>query len=138
MLFIYVTWSDYFVRQEPIQPPAQGFDRLLESGFSQDDVNNMRRQFHVRMDSSNIEHGPVVIDDENEHQRALEDQWIEGMGNSEMNANGDTSGEYTTLLKGLILGFIFPIMPLFFFRTSLFSKRFQVSDPLPAVWCSLI
>lgn len=86
------------------------------------------------MDSSNVEHGPVVIDDENEHQRALEDQWIEGMGNSEMNVNGDTSGEYTTLLKGLILGFIFPIMPLFFFRTSLFSKRFQVSDPLPEVW----
>jgi len=114
--------------QEAPRPGAQGFDRLLESGFSQEDVDNMRAQFHARADSNNIEHGPVVIDDENEHQRALEDQWIEGMGGSELAAvTGDGSGEYVTLLKGLILGFLFPIIPLFFFRTSLFSKRFQVS-----------
>ena len=72
-----------FLSQTPPQVPLQGFDRLLEAGFSQDDIDQMRHQFHLRQDSANVEHGPVVLDDENEHQRALEDQWIEGMGNSD-------------------------------------------------------
>lgn len=67
--------------------------------------------------------------DETDHARALEDQWMEGLTSGDTGGgggNGNEMGEmevYTTLLKGVTMGFFFPFAPLFFYRTQIFSKR---------------
>ncbi|KWU41389.1 hypothetical protein RHOSPDRAFT_23129 [Rhodotorula sp. JG-1b] len=101
--------------------PLQGFDRLREAGFSDQDIENLRSEFRA--------HAPPdrgrTVDDEEEHQRALEEQWMSGMtGLDEAAAGGGGSGHYYSLLKGVCAGFFVPFLPLFFFRTQVFSKRY--------------
>ncbi|KAG8935749.1 hypothetical protein FRC02_006558 [Tulasnella sp. 418] len=56
--------------------PLRGFDRLVTAGFTEDDIATIRRQFHA---SRGITEPDPVNDDENEHARALEEQWIDDM-----------------------------------------------------------
>lgn len=37
------------------------------------------------------------------------------------------TGNYYSLLKGISIGFFVPFLPLFFFRTQLFTKRTQMA-----------
>lgn len=115
-------------QQTTNRPPLVGFDRLREAGFSEEEIANIRAQFHVD--------GPgdtVVTGDEDEHARALEEQWMDNLGTG---GGGDLTGPtgdmYGTLFKGVIIGFFFPFLPLFFFRTGedetpVFSKRMQMA-----------
>ncbi|GAA5954364.1 hypothetical protein JCM3765_004435 [Sporobolomyces pararoseus] len=101
--------------------PLQGFDRLREAGFSEEDIENMRAEFRERR-------GVQDGEDDAEHQRALEEQWMSGMTGQE-EASGDITGtgHYVTLLKGVCVGFFMPFLPLFFFRTQIFSRRMQMA-----------
>lgn len=69
--------------------PLSGFDRLREVGFSEEEIENMRRQFHVDGPSDT-----TVAGDEDEHARALEEQWMEGFGQNGGNANSDLSRKF--------------------------------------------
>ncbi|GAA5949151.1 hypothetical protein JCM10213_007107 [Rhodosporidiobolus nylandii] len=104
--------------------PLQGFDRLREAGFSDEDIDNLRAEFRERRGLAE----DAAEDDDAEHQRALEEQWMSGMTGQE-EAAGDTSttGHYYSLLKGVCIGFFVPFLPVFFFRAQIFSKRMQMA-----------
>ncbi|GAA5877416.1 hypothetical protein JCM16303_003324 [Sporobolomyces ruberrimus] len=100
--------------------PLQGFDRLREAGFSEEEIENMRAEFRERSN--------VADDDDAEHQRALEEQWMSGMtGQEEASGDSTGTGHYVTLFKGVCVGFFMPFLPLFFFRTQVFSRRMQMA-----------
>ncbi|BGP22661.1 hypothetical protein Rt10032_c08g3530 [Rhodotorula toruloides] len=100
--------------------PLQGFDRLRDAGFSEQDIENLRAEFR--------ESRQTEADDE-EHQRALEEQWMSGMTGQEEAVAGDAAGtgHYYSLLKGVCIGFFVPFLPLFFFRTQIFTRRMQIA-----------
>jgi hypothetical protein len=50
--------------------PPTGFDRLRESGFTEEDIGNIRTQFH-RL------HGTSFEGTNTEEARTLEEQWME-------------------------------------------------------------
>ncbi|BGP29906.1 hypothetical protein JCM10296v2_001658 [Rhodotorula toruloides] len=106
--------------------PLQGFDRLRDAGFSEQDIENLRAEFR--------ESRQTEVDDE-EHQRALEEQWMSGMTGQEEAVAGDSAGtgHYYSLLKGVCIGFFVPFLPLFFFRTQIFTRRMQIAIVLGIV-----
>lgn len=57
-------------------PRRRGFDTLLDAGLSPEDVANMRRQFYASRGEEVPDLGSGDVNDE--HARALEEQWIEG------------------------------------------------------------
>ncbi|KAA1132892.1 hypothetical protein PGTUg99_019628 [Puccinia graminis f. sp. tritici] len=109
------------------QVPLSGFDRLAEAGFSEEDIEQVRRQFHAEHEFLNSPSGFVDTDEE-EHARAMEEQWLEGLNSTQDGVdNGMGSHIYSTLFKGLCIGFFFPIIPIFFFRTDLLDRRTQLA-----------
>lgn len=78
-----------------------GFDRLLQQGFSQDDVTDLRRQFLLIYGSDNTSSGGDIADvEEDEHRqnrlRQLEERWIESTSNNEA---AGTANEQTPLTQ---------------------------------------
>ena len=61
---------------QPAAPRRRGFDTLLDAGLSPEDVANMRRQFYASRGEEVPDLGSGDANDE--HARALEEQWIEG------------------------------------------------------------
>ncbi|KNF06173.1 hypothetical protein PSTG_00682 [Puccinia striiformis f. sp. tritici PST-78] len=107
--------------------PLSGFDRLAEAGFSEEDIEQVRRQFHSEHQFISSPTGFVDTDEE-EHARAMEDQWLEGLNSTQDGVdNGMGTHIYSTLFKGLCIGFFFPIIPIFFFRTELLDRRTQLA-----------
>ena len=53
-----------------------------------------------------------------EHARALEEQWIDalGSGGGSGNASAESDSRARAVLNGIIIGFFFPLLPLFFLR----------------------
>ncbi|GAA5883400.1 hypothetical protein JCM3774_004148 [Rhodotorula dairenensis] len=118
---------------QPQIAPLQGFDRLREAGFSEQDIENLRFEFRAHAPS---DRDTAAAAADEEHQRALEEQWMSGMTGLEEAAAGGGSGEgghYYSLLKGVCAGFFVPFLPLFFFRTQIFSKRMQIAIVLGIV-----
>ena len=62
--------------------PLTGFDRLREAGFSEDEITNIRAQFHNdTLGSPTTETAGILEREEQEAQaRQLEEQWMEGLG----------------------------------------------------------
>lgn len=71
--------------------------------------------------------------DAEEHQRTMEDQWMEGLTSNEVTIDASAVGVYITLLQGCSIGFFIPFLPFFFFRTQIFSKRMQMAIVLGSV-----
>ncbi|SAM08785.1 hypothetical protein [Absidia glauca] len=104
-VFIHCSLSDFKSDQRsnnnrPQVTAPVGFDRLRESGFSEEDVRNIRTRFHrmngtLQADSSEISEQAIT----------LEEQWM------------DNTGE--TLPDGSIIC-------LFWFRESVFTHRHQM------------
>ena len=109
----------------------RGFDRLVGAGFSEDDIANFRRTFHSQSTRDYLDMD--IPDDEDdgmciifscivrssfwtadEHARELEERWIESLdgGNSSLGLSPPS----TSVLKGVLMGFFFPLMPFFFLR----------------------
>jgi hypothetical protein len=55
--------------------PPTGFDRLRESGFTEEDIRNIRTQFHRLHGTPFEEEGPTA-----EEARNLEEQWMDNTG----------------------------------------------------------
>lgn len=82
-------------------PEVIGFDRLLQQGFSQDDVTDLRRQFLLIYGSDNTSSGGDIADvEEDEHRQnrlhQLEERWIESTSNNEA---AGTANEQTPLTQ---------------------------------------
>ncbi|KAG8706202.1 hypothetical protein FRC08_001215 [Ceratobasidium sp. 394] len=89
--------------------PLTGFDRLASAGFSAEDIESMRRQFHSQR--------PEAADGDDEHARALEEQWVDNMDAGLPGTDpGDGEPMYPPYLHGILMGFFFPLMPMFFLR----------------------
>ncbi|RUS27335.1 DUF2407 C-terminal domain-containing protein, partial [Jimgerdemannia flammicorona] len=110
--------------QPQITPPT-GFDRLREAGFSEDDIQNIRAQFH-HLHGTVFNGGPHLppvhsSSEINEETRNLEEQWMENAG--ETLPDGST---YKEMVWGLMLGFFLGLITLFWFRESVFTRRHQM------------
>lgn len=131
-------------------PQVIGFDRLLQQGFSQEDVNDLRAQFETIY---NIDHNRGAIDDLEEEERRinyirqLEERWIDltvnegGENRSPPTAPTDpTSGmaidsphtvpeleenHNNDLLLGLLIGVFLGVLAVIFLVAddSVFNKR---------------
>lgn len=95
--------------------PLRGFDRLAAAGFTEQDIANIRMQFHAHSAGDYLDQEYASDEDVDEHARALEEQWIDSIGD---NAGGasltQNSSSTATILRGICMGFFFPIIPLFF------------------------
>jgi hypothetical protein len=63
---------------------------------------------------------PFLWTDE-EHARALEEQWIDALGTGSTGAGSgspDSDSRARAVLNGIVIGFFFPLLPFFFFRGS--------------------
>ncbi|GAA5799570.1 hypothetical protein HPULCUR_004986 [Helicostylum pulchrum] len=119
-VYFHCSLSDYtpetpsLKNNQPQMTPPTGFDRLRESGFTEEDIRNIRTQFH-RLHGTPFEEGPT------EEARNLEEQWMDNTG--ETLPDGRT---YKEMMWGLMLGFFLGIICLFWFRESVFSRRHQM------------
>ncbi|EIW67658.1 hypothetical protein TREMEDRAFT_33495, partial [Tremella mesenterica DSM 1558] len=119
----------------PAQPTRRGFDVLLDAGLSPEDVANMRRQFYA----GRGEEVPEGLDGDganDEHARALEEQWIEGDLTAET-ALTTTEGTFTSTFNGLIIGFLLPLFVIFFFQEPPLPNFFDAEAEIPTSTNSL-
>lgn len=79
-------------------PPVVGFDRLLLQGVSPQDVNDMRRQFHLIYSPDLLQGGTSsgvndVEEDESRQEaiRQLEERWLEGTFSNAAENSADTT-----------------------------------------------
>ena len=65
--------------------------------------------------STNSTTAPLV---DEEHARALEEQWIDGLGGGGGATGGsaESDSRARAVLNGIIIGFFFPLLPFFFLR----------------------
>ncbi|KAH9924351.1 DUF2407 ubiquitin-like domain-containing protein [Epithele typhae] len=98
--------------------PLRGFDRLSAAGFSEADIANIRLQFHTHSAGDYLDQEFDDQEDFDEHARQLEEQWIDSLdgGNSASLANSQPAT--TQFHNGIVLGFFFPLIPVFFFRAT--------------------
>jgi hypothetical protein len=57
----------------------------------------------------------ILLPDD-EHARALEEQWIDSIDNAGTASLSQTPASNSTVLQGILLGFFFPLIPFFFMR----------------------
>lgn len=55
---------------------------------------------------------------DDEHARALEEQWIDSIDNAGTASLSQSSPSNITVLQGILLGFFFPLIPFFFMRNT--------------------
>ncbi|KZT09180.1 uncharacterized protein LAESUDRAFT_647550 [Laetiporus sulphureus 93-53] len=97
--------------------PLRGFDRLAAAGFSEQDIANIRLQFHAHSAGDYIDQDFESDEDFDEHARALEEQWIDSFDNGGTPLSQSSSRATSMLLNGVVPGFFFPLIPFFFFRS---------------------
>ncbi|ORZ01120.1 DUF2407 C-terminal domain-domain-containing protein, partial [Syncephalastrum racemosum] len=94
-----------------------GFDRLRDSGFTEEEIQSLRERFHRW-------HGTEDADPEQIRRR--EEQWMDAVGEGETLPDGTPQGTYKEMVWGLVLGFFLGIICLFWFRESVFTRRHQM------------
>lgn len=109
--------DDPLARRTSHEP--RGFDRLRHTaGMSDLDIQMMREQFHRQ--SGMLRSGDVLRWNEEEDMAyTMEEQWIDNMGQHPL----ERESWWAHIVGGLLLGFMFPLMPLFF-----------MYEPKPLVW----
>ncbi|WFD36166.1 hypothetical protein MCUN1_003042 [Malassezia cuniculi] len=99
--------------QQPVEPQVRGFDRLQQSaGLNAADVERMRAEFRESMGLFSHSGDVLRAQDEEEHIRALEEQWIENGAEAVRSPEGPRWSIDAAF--GLMVGFFFPILPLLF------------------------
>lgn len=103
-------------------PELRGFDRLRASGFSDDDITQLRQQF-----SSIHGYGTATDSGNREELAQLEEQWIDtGVTDQADGTAALLGGDYLDDLIGILIGMFLGVFALFFMKeSSLFSKRQQ-------------
>lgn len=98
--------------------PVRGFDRLASVGFSEADIANFRRQFHSQSSANYLDVDFETEEEYDEHARALEEQWIDSIDNAGTASLSQSSpSANSSVLQGILIGFFFPLLPLFFMRS---------------------
>ncbi|KAJ3332662.1 hypothetical protein HDU76_013476 [Blyttiomyces sp. JEL0837] len=100
-----------------LRVPALGFDRLLEIGFSREEVDNLRVQFHAMRGTE--------YHDQNDAARSAEEDWIDNRNTNTRDTAVD--GTHLDMLSGLIVGFFLGVLVLFWIKEQgLFTRRQQM------------
>ncbi|KAF9049916.1 DUF2407 ubiquitin-like domain-containing protein [Panaeolus papilionaceus] len=122
---------------QPQIQPVRGFDRLASIGFSQEDIENFRRQFHSQSSANYLDSRDFETEEEyDEHARALEEQWIDSLDNAGSATLSQSGSSSTSILQGVVAGFFFPILPMFFMQSQkspVFWEDGQEHEPTPNV-----
>lgn len=121
------------------QPQAQGFDRLLSSGFTAAEVASLRSSFQTNL---SFTHTPDTMPTAQE-MRVLEDRWLDsGANDPSASLTGNTEGDagwgagfaveeggLDDMLWGHMTGFFFPLGSLVwgFREEGLWTRRRQVA-----------
>ncbi|SAM03773.1 hypothetical protein [Absidia glauca] len=121
--FVHCMVSDYVQPDPPKNTknkPSRtgGFDRLLNSGFNQEEIRSIRTQFHRMRET------PYDGQEPTEQLQQLEEQWMDQTG--ELLPEGTAQGTYQEMMWGLMLGFFLGILCVFWVRESVFTRRHQL------------
>eukprot|EP00842_Homolaphlyctis_polyrhiza_P005033 jgi/Hompol1/5530/HPOL_004509-RA len=92
--FLFVRFADGRDDEQQFVHRNEGFDRLLEMGMSQEEVANLRAQFHTLRGTP--------IDDRPENARNAEEEWMDNPGNTHRDDQG--------IITGLLINFSFGIL----------------------------
>ncbi|SAM07163.1 hypothetical protein [Absidia glauca] len=109
---------DYTKTAKKPSKTTAGFDRLVASGFNQEEIRSIRTQFH-RMHQT-----PYDGQEPTEQLQQLEEQWMDETG--ETVPEGSIQGTYKEMMWGLILGFFLGILCIFWVRETVFTRRHQL------------
>ncbi|KAI0769097.1 DUF2407 ubiquitin-like domain-containing protein [Trametes elegans] len=96
--------------------PLRGFDRLAAAGFSEQEIANIRLQFHTHSARDYLDQEFDDQEDYDEHARVLEEQWIDSLDGG--SSASQSQNAVSSLHNGIVLGFFFPLIPFFFFRNN--------------------
>jgi len=91
--------------------PLIGFDRLRESGLSEEEIANLRERFHQLRQR-----------DAEEIDRNLEETWLDNQQEEDVHVDGVTMDAYAQLFSGLVIGFFGGIISLMWLYWSVFTE----------------
>ncbi|KAH6608212.1 hypothetical protein Trco_004525 [Trichoderma cornu-damae] len=112
------------------RPRPRGFDRLLQTGFTQSEIETLRTQFaSIRTEGF----APDAMPSPNTL-RDMEDAWIDnnagGMPSANASAEDDVNGISNVLdamVRGMMVGFFFPLASLIWLlRSDMWSDKFRI------------
>ncbi|KAI9331645.1 DUF2407 C-terminal domain-containing protein [Pilaira anomala] len=103
----------------PKKQSISGFDKLRESGYNDEEIRNVRTQFHQIHNNSDYVDGEPP----NEQEIEMEERWMEHTGS--MLPEVDQSS-FKEMMCGLLLGFFLGVLCLFWFKESVFTRRHQI------------
>ncbi|KAI9598604.1 DUF2407 C-terminal domain-containing protein [Syncephalis fuscata] len=97
-----------------------GFDRLREAGFSEEDIEQLREQFH-QLRGTDAATEPVNDEEDLQARREEEEAWIEN--NTNTLPDGMPQGSYNIMLYGIVVGFFGGLFTIILCRETLFTQR---------------
>ncbi|UKZ56116.1 hypothetical protein TrVGV298_009944 [Trichoderma virens] len=112
------------------RPRPRGFDRLLQTGFTQSEIETLRTQFaSIRTEGFAPDAMPSP-----DTLRNMEDEWIDsnagGVPSANAAAEDDLNGMSNMLdvmIRGMMVGFFFPLGSLaWLLRSDVWSEKWQV------------
>ncbi|KAJ3398278.1 hypothetical protein CcCBS67573_g01856 [Chytriomyces confervae] len=110
------TQNSVETQESQILAPALGFDRLIDIGFSAEEVSNLRSQFHSIRGR----------DEHNDPTRTAEEAWIDNPQRGETEPDEATSRDPNAeIVLGLCIGFFGGILVLFWIKEQDFFTRRQ-------------
>lgn len=113
------------------RPRPRGFDRLLQSGFTQSEISTLRTQFtsiHTSRFTPDAMPSPDTL-------RNMEDAWIDNNAGGIPSESNPLEDEYTgmasvleILFRAMMVGFFFPLGSLTWLmrEEGIWSKRWQI------------
>ncbi|KAL6901227.1 DUF2407 C-terminal domain-containing protein [Trichoderma evansii] len=112
------------------RPRPRGFDRLLQTGFTQSEIETLRTQFaQIRTEGFAPDAMPSP-----DTLRGMEDAWIDnnagGLPSANASAEDDLNGMSNVLdvmVRAMLIGFFFPLGSLaWLLRSNIWSEKWQV------------
>ena len=123
--------------QTSVRPRPRGFDRFLQSGFTQSEVATLRTQFaSIHSERFNADSPPSP-----DSLRDLEDAWIDSNAGEALPATGgaaagdvtgildgdDAAGMLDAMINGMVMGFFFPLGCMtWLLRERVWNEKWQI------------
>ena len=93
----------------------RGFNRLLSAGLSPSEISSIRSQFRTSHPVS-TPYDLISAHEHTQHLLEMEESWMDTFAANPSNIQTDEAGTYSIVMAGLMVGFFFPLIPLFWFR----------------------
>ncbi|KAJ1922629.1 hypothetical protein IWQ60_006396 [Tieghemiomyces parasiticus] len=100
---------------EPAPPTPVGFDRLRDAGFSEQEIGNIRDQFHM------FQGNQPNIDNEDQI-RNMEEEWMDNGGQNAA-VDGVSGQGYTELFQGFCIGFFLGLFAPFWYKENMTPRQ---------------